>query len=62
MAFQCYECHHKQGRCKYHETSGLYAIGDHVAWPGIKVWLPSIGTVSVGPCEDCKAERPCVNC
>lgn len=36
------------------------SVGAHEAWPGEEVWLPSLG-VSVGPCEDCGNERPCVN-
>lgn len=35
-------------------------VGEHEAWPGERVWLPDYG-ISVGPCEDCRRERPCVN-
>ena len=35
-------------------------VGEHEAWPNDQVWLPGVG-ISVGPCEDCRQTRPCVN-
>lgn len=45
---------------KYTTFVQLYPVGQHDGWPGYLVWLPSIG-VSVGPCESCHDEFPCVN-
>lgn len=42
------------------EIPSYWKIGDHEAWPGEQVWLPDWG-VSVGPCEDCRNDRPCRN-
>lgn len=39
---------------------GMYKHGHHDAWPGETVWLPNMG-VSVGVCETCGDDRPCVN-
>ena len=38
----------------------MYEHGHHESWPSENQWLPGIG-VSVGPCETCDRERPCVN-
>lgn len=61
MAFACFECHEKTD-CKVHSPPS-YPVGEHEAWPGVKVYLPAPFTyVSVGRCEDCKKNRPCVDC
>jgi hypothetical protein len=69
MAFICAECHAKT-KCQHHSPP-FYFVGVYpqvMAWDGIKVWLPTdpngetVLGVSIGPCEDCKKARPCVNC
>lgn len=65
MAFTCFECVEKDPR--------LVAVidkpvGEMPDWPGVQVFLPraangdQVWGLSVGRCETCELERPCVNC
>lgn len=66
MSFICYECHKLDGCAwPYHLPPKAHIVlsADENGNP-IEVYGPGGGGsgVSFGRCQDCKKDRPCVNC
>ena len=75
MAFTCFECIEKElltssvarRQARINAVDGK-PVGEMPDWPGVQVFLPraangeQVWGLSVGSCESCREERPCVNC